>query len=152
MSAQANITVFDGAASPISHTFTPISSAEEALLGTVARWRESVLSVPLYANARITTLVKQLRKGGQTRVELRVEIPVMESISGQNSAGYTAAPKVAYTNQVSFVGYFNERATIQERRLAKQFIANLLNNVATTVTAATAGPAAELIDQGITAG
>lgn len=152
MSAQANITVFDGAAPPVSHTFVPISSTEEALLGTVARWREASLSVPLYANARITTLVKKLNKNGQTRVELRVEIPIMESISGQNAAGYTAAPKVAYTNQVSFVAYFNERATIQERRLAKQLVANLLNNVSTTVTAATAGPASELVDQGITAG
>lgn len=149
MSAQANITVFDGAAAPVTHTFTPAGVAKDAAEGMVAEWREILAAVPTYAQARIRTSQKQ-QKNGVWRVAITVQVPVMESISGQNAAGYTAAPKVAYVNSASAVGYFHERATTAERRLVKQILANLLNNVSTSVTAATTGPADELISQNIT--
>lgn len=148
MSTQANIVAFDGAASPVSHTFGPIGAKTDPTLGDVSAWRETISSVPLYANARVTTFNKKL-KSGITRCELRVEVPVMESVSGQNAAGYTAAPKVAYTNQVSMVGYFSDRATAAERRLSRQILINIGNNVTTTVAAATSGVASELVDSGI---
>lgn len=150
MSSQANITIFDGAASPVSHTFTPLGSGVDAKIGHVARWRELLASVPIGASPRVSTFEKTLRNGFQ-RIEVRVEVPVMESISGQNSAGYTAPPKIAFIDQVSFVGYFSPRSAPGNRRLAKQLLTNLLNNVATTVPAPLTGPAAELIDSGITA-
>jgi len=150
MSAQANITVFDGAATPVSHTLNPIGTKADPALGDMAMWRESLASVPLGANARLTTFVKKL-KSGVSRIEIRVEVPVMESVSGQNAAGYTAAPKVAYTNQASAVFYFSDRATITDRRLVKQMLTNVLNNVSTSVAAPTTGPAAELVDLSITA-
>lgn len=150
MSAQTNIVVFDGAAVPVSHTFVPIGSKNDEKLGLVAFWREALAAVPIFANVRLTTFFKKLR-GSMERCEIRVEVPVMESVSGQNAAGYTAAPRVAYVNQVSVVCYFHERATIAERRLAKQVVTNLLNNVSTSVAAPSVGPAAELVDQGITA-
>lgn len=150
MSAQANIVAYDGAGTPVSHTFGPLGTKTDAQFGDQAFWREALTTVPIGANAKVSTSVKKLKSGIQ-RVELRVEVPVMESISGQNSAGYTAAPKVAYTNQIAAVCYFSDRATIAERRLAKQLLTNILNNVSTSVAAPTTGPAAELIDQGITA-
>lgn len=150
MSAQANIVAFDGAVSPVSHTIIPIGVSSDSLLGDVAKWREALTAVPITANVRVTTFKKKL-KSGIERIELRVEVPVMETISGQNAAGYTASPKVAYTNQVSFVGYFSERASIAERRLARQLLVNISNNVTTTVAAASSGAASELVDQGITA-
>lgn len=150
MSSQANITVFDGAATPVSHTLVPLGVSNDVSLGMVAKWRENLAPVPLYANVRVSTMQKVL-KSGIERVEIRVEVPVMEAVSGQNSLGYTAAPKVAFTDSVSFVGYFSERSAQANRRLAKQILVNLLNNVSTSVPAATIGPAAELIDSGITA-
>lgn len=150
MSSQANITVFDGAATPVSHTLVPLGVAVDDALGNVAKWRENLAAVPLYANVRVSTMQKTL-KSGIERVEIRVEVPVMEAVSGQNAAGYTAAPKVAFTDSVSFVGYFSERSTSANRRLAKQILTNLLSNVSTTVAAPSTGPAAELIDSGITA-
>lgn len=150
MSAQANIVAFDGAGTPVSHTFTPLGAASDPLLGNVAKWREAITSVPIMANVRVTTFSKKLKSGIQ-RIELRVEVPVMETVSGQNAAGYTASPKVAYVNQVSMVAYFNERATIAERRLARMLLVNISNNISTTVAAATTRAASEVVDQGITA-
>lgn len=71
----------------------------------------------------------------------------MESVSGQNSAGYTAAPKVAHVDTVEITGYFHERSSIGSRRLAKQLAANILNGIATSVTPVTTGFPAELMDQ-----
>lgn len=150
MSAQANIIAFDGAPAPVSHTFTPIGTKSDALLGDQAYWRENLTSVPINANAKVSTFSKKL-KSGMNRLEIRVEVPVMESVSGNNAAGYTAAPKIAFVDQVSLVSYYHDRSAIANRRLARMLLVNIANNISTSVAAATTGPASELMDVGITA-
>lgn len=150
MSAQANIIAFDGAATPVSHTFVPIGVASDSKSGElVANWREAITTVPTYAQIQVKTSERKLNNG-LLRVAVQVSVPVMESVSGQNAAGYTAAPKVAYTNQITVVGNFHERSTIAERRLVRQLAVNIANGIATSVTPVVTGPAAELIDQIIT--
>lgn len=145
MSAIANITVYDGASTPVLHTLVPISVTRNK--GVVeALWREQLASVPTSAQVRATARIEQL-KSGVYKTECRVVVPVMESVSGQNAAGYTAPPKVAYENTIVTTGFFHDRSDIAGRRLAKQIMANLLNNVAISVAAATSGPIPELIDQ-----
>lgn len=151
MSAQANIVAFDGAATPIIHTLIPVNSAVDPKDSALtAHWREALTTVPLYA--QITVTMKQIKlKSGVWRVSTTVAVPVMESISGQNSAGYTAAPKVAYVNSFVFTGYFAERATIAERRLARQLAINIAGAVSTSVVPVATGPSPELMDQNIVA-
>ncbi|DAD52817.1 TPA_asm: coat protein [ssRNA phage SRR7976357_5] len=150
MSAQANIVAYDGAGTPVSHTLIPVGVAKDAKDGIVAEWREGLTTLPVYAQIRCRTSQKRM-SSGVWRVEIRVEVPVMEAVGAQNAAGYTAAPKVAYTNTVSLVGYFHERATIAERRLVRQLAINIAGNVATSVTPVTTGPVPELVDQLISA-
>lgn len=150
MSSQASITAYDGAATPVNHTFYPIGNSVDEKLGFVSKWREGLSGVPLYAQPRITTLLKKL-KDGKTRCEIRVEVPVMEAVSNQNAAGYTAAPKVAYIDQVSIVGYFHERSPTSGRRLIRMLATNIANNVTTSVAAATSGVSSELFDSEIPA-
>lgn len=145
MAQQANITVFDGASTPVSHTLIGEGVEKLADGSLVARWKESLIGVPDYAQMRITATKKKL-PSGVFRVAFRAEVPVMESISGQNAAGYTAAPKVAYTDTAEQVGYYHERSTIAGRRLVRQIVTNLSNNVSTTVTPATAGFLPDLFD------
>jgi hypothetical protein len=145
MSNIASLTVFDGAATPVSHTLLPISVTREK--GVVkAEWRESITTLPAYAQITASMTIEKM-KSGVYKTETRVNVPVMESIAGQNAAGYTAAPKVAYTNQFVMTGWNHERSTIADRRLARQIAINLAGNISTTVTAATAGFAPELYDQ-----
>lgn len=150
MSQLANITVFDGAATPVSHTL--VGEAIEKLPdGTIlARWKESLPGVPDYAQIRVT-MAKRKLPSGVFRVSVRAEVPVMESISGQNSSGYTAPPKVAYTDTIDAVGFFHERGIVTGRRLVRQLVANLLGNISTSVAPVTTGFAPELIDQLIVA-
>jgi hypothetical protein len=93
------------------------------------------------------TLSKRKLPSGVFRVSVRGEVPVMESISGQNSSGYTAPPKVAYVDTSENVGFFHERSVVTGRRLVRQLVINVMGNVSTSVAAATTGPASELFDQ-----
>lgn len=145
MSSIANIVAFDGAATPVSHTFVPLSVTRDK--GEVtAHYREQLADVPVYAQPSVTMKIKRMGSGVY-RVSTRVETPVMESIGAQNSAGYTAPPKVAHIPTVETVGFYHERSTITNRRLVRQLSTNIMNGVATTVAPVLTGPAAELFDQ-----
>ncbi len=149
MSNIADITVFDGASTPVSHTLKAIDVTRENGK-IVANWRENIAALPVYAQIRATATLEQL-KSGVYKTDFRVVVPVMESVSGQNSAGYTAAPKVAYEETVGLYGFHHQRSTVTDRRLTRQMLVNLGNNVSTSVAAATAGFLPELFDQLISA-
>jgi len=144
MAQQADITAYDGAAAPVAHTFVGegISTVKNEL---IAIWREQNTALPFAAQGVITFKKRKL-PSGVWRVSCRVEIPVMESVSGQNAAGYTAPPKVAYVDTDESVGFFDERGTPVSRRIVKQLQSNIRNNISTSVAVVTAGPMAALFD------
>lgn len=146
MSAMANITIYDGAATPVAHVLNPVSVSRLADGTILGVWREGLTSLPVEAQVRLEGRMKVLRSG-VLETRFRVVVPTMESISGQNAAGYTAAPKVAYEDTQEWVSYAHPRSTIASRRLAKQLLTNLSNNVSTSVAAATAGPFDEAVAQ-----
>lgn len=148
MSSIANLVAFDGAASPVSHTFLPMG-VQNAQGEITAEYLESLSGVPLYAQPSVKISRGKRQKSGVYRSVITVEVPVMESISGQNAAGYTAAPKVAYTDKIQIVQFAHERSTVLSRRLVRQLAINIANGVTTTVAPVTTGPAAELLDQGV---
>jgi len=151
MSAQANIVAFDGAATPVSHTFTPVSSSIDPKTGeNVALWREINAALPVQAQATVR-MSALLQKNGVYRMVVSVQVPVMESVSGQNAAGYTAAPAVAYVNTVTAIGYFNKRSSVTDHRIVRKLCENIMQNVSTSVAVATTGPAPELLDSFIVA-
>lgn len=145
MAAIASITVFDGAATPVSHTLVPVSVSREGRDKIRAEWRETGLAVPTIAQPRLTITLEKL-KSGVYRSERRLVVPVMESISGQNASGYTAAPKVAHELTDVKTSFFHERSDVAGRRLIRQMGVNLDNNVTTSVAASAAGPIPELFD------
>jgi hypothetical protein len=146
MSQIANITVFDGASTPVSHTLVPVS-VTRANGKVTAEWREVLASLPTIAQIRVAMTLEKTARSGVYKAETRVVVPVMESVSGQNAAGYTAAPKVAYENTVVLTGWFHERSDVAGRRLVRQLAVNLANNVSTSVAASATGFLPELVDQ-----
>jgi hypothetical protein len=145
MSAFANITVYDGAATPVLHTLVPITIQNPSKDETIALYREELSGLPTEAQVSVLLKCKKL-PSGVVQASIRVDVPVMESVSGQNAAGYTAAPKVVYVDSWSSVSYQHPRSTITGRRLARMIGTNILNNIATSVAAATAGCVPELFD------
>lgn len=144
MSQIANIAVYDGAATPVLHTLVPVSVTRSGNQ-IEAKWREQLASVPTEAQVRCSMKLSNL-SNRVVRTEVAFEVPVMETVTNQNAAGYTAAPKVAYVDKIIAISYQHVRSTITSRRLARQLLVNCLNNISTSVAAATSGPASELID------
>lgn len=144
MSAIANIAVYDGAATPVLHTLLAVSVTREAGKVT-AFYRENSAGVPVNAQVTCTLSISQ-SKSGVYKVENRTVVPVMESVSGQNSAGYTAAPKVAYENTVITTGFFHERSDATGRRLVRQLALNIDGSIGTSVAPVLTGPIPELFD------
>jgi hypothetical protein len=140
----ANITVFDGAATPVSHTLVPVD-VTRTKNKVVANWREQLASLPTEAQVRVSASA-ELLPSGVVRSEIKVVVPVMEAVSGQNAAGYTAAPKVAYENTYLMSNFAHPRSDITGRRLARQLLVNMSNNVTTTVAAAVTGFAPDMFD------
>ena len=148
----ANIVVFDGAAVPVSHTLVPVDVSKDPKTGAiVALWREQIPNLPTYAQVTATARLSKSRRSGIWNVDFRVEVPVMESVSGQNSSGYTAAPKVAYIDTTGIYGHYHERGTIAGRRLSRQLALNIGGNISTSVVAATSGVLPDLFDALISA-
>lgn len=145
MSSIADITVYDGAATPVAHVLKAISVTKDK--GVVeALWREDLAGIPIYAQIRAKLRLMKL-KSGVYRSEQVVEVPVMESVGAQNSAGYTAAPKVAYTNTIVLLGLFHERSDTTGRRLIRQLALNMATNLSTSNAAATTGATPDQFDR-----
>jgi hypothetical protein len=145
MSAIANIVAFDGQSTPVSHTFVAESVSRPDKDTILATYKEATAGVPDEAQGRVAIQRKRLGSG-VNRVSVRVELPVMESISGQNASGYTAPPKVAYVDTVEVVGFYHGRSTIAGRRGSRQLAINIAGNISTSVAPATAGPVPEAFD------
>lgn len=150
MSSAANIVAFDGAATPVSHTFVPVGNEVSALAEVVSKWRENLASVAPDNNCKFRTSFRKL-KNGYDKVSCTLEIPYMETIAGQNASGYTAAAKQAYVNTYIFIGFLSNRSSTLERRIGRQLFTNIMNGVSTSVAPVNTGPVAELTDSSITA-
>lgn len=122
MAQTANIVVNDGAATPVAHTFHPTQVA-----GATAKWRENQASLPLAGQGTLELHIRET-KNGVMQVHLSIATPALEQITGNNGAGYTAAPKVAYTPLGGLTFNFDKRTTTQQRKDLRILMKNALDN------------------------
>lgn len=122
MSAISAIVINDGQTTPVAHTFNPVQSNPNAL------YRENQAGLALIGQPWITCVVKPDSGNGLNKVVITLDLPALETVTGQNASGYTAAPKVAYENK--FVGTFflPSRGTSAQRKDLRVLLANLLAN------------------------
>jgi hypothetical protein len=146
MSAMANIVAFDGdPTTPVQHTLLPIS-VEKVGGKAIALWREDLPNVPTDAQVYATMTMEKL-KSGTTSLEFGVSFPVQEVVTGANSAGYSAAPKVAFEDKWIVRMYSNPRSTSAGRARVRGFGKNVLANTTTTTTPVVVGLTADLFDR-----
>lgn len=120
MSAIANIAIQDGQASPATHTFVPIKS------GLESQWRENQAGLPLIGQPTITSVLKLNSQNGLNRVKMVLELPALETATAANSQGYTAAPKVGYSNRITIDMVLPSRGTSAQRKDLRVLARNLL--------------------------
>lgn len=122
MSAIANIAVLDGQATPVTHTFFPVQSDPDA------QYRESQASLPLIGQGRVSIIFRSKVSDSLQRVRVQLELPALETATSANSSGYTAAPKVAYTNTMAMDLILPSRSTAAQRKDLRVLASNLLLN------------------------
>lgn len=145
MSQLANVTVYDGDVTPAVHTLVGVKVQTDAKGVTSAYWREDVSNLPV--EAQINAVLSQRKlPSGVVQTDVTMNVPVMEATGGANSAGYTAAPKVAYVISERFTSFSHPRATKLNRRFVRQMLLNFCGNITTSVTPVQTGFVPEAVD------
>lgn len=116
MSAIGNITINDGAATPVSHVFTPVQSSPNPV------WRDSVASKAYLASQFGIVAVRKSNPSskGLTRVKLSLALPTM------GTGVSLPASEVDYSHQVTVEFICPNRGIKQERKDMRVLLANLL--------------------------
>lgn len=110
MAVQANILVKDDAATPVEYTFIPVTDKNG-----LPFWRTNVANVPFEGQMRLW-MSEELLKSGDYKRTMKLEVPVMETLgTAGTSAGYQAAPKVAYVETHIWTSYSSRRSTQADR-------------------------------------
>ena len=120
MASFADITLADGLATPVSHTFKTKTSS-----GRVATWEDRVNGIPVGYNKLIVET-----KDNETvrRVKLSLAVPTLEAVSGANSSGFTPPATVAYTHRVNLEFMLPQRGVAQNRKDILAYVKNSLAN------------------------
>lgn len=130
MAAAANLTINDGLATPVAHTFEVARlMPEEALFedrasGIYIGYNKLVLSVqrPKGPAAQATRNIKAV---------VRVETPKMETLSNNTVSGISPAPTVSYRPVAELTFTFPERCSLQDRKDILAYVKNVLSNAVT---------------------
>lgn len=122
MTAISTITIADGQATPVNHTYQPITSSPAAL------YRENVAGVGLAGQPVITLTALTSPEASLQKVRIELKLPAMEVVTGQNSSGYSAAPKVAYTVKATLDVFLPARSTSAQRKDLRVLLRNLLTD------------------------
>jgi len=121
------MTLNDGQTTPVAHTFVPLSHAANEYV-----WRESGVSSVLAAVVVSLVFLKVKGNASLEKIRLKTTVPALETATGNNSDGYTAAPKLAYS-LVSIQDFIMPlRATQQQRKDVVAYARNLAANAQVT--------------------
>jgi hypothetical protein len=122
MAAQATVTLTDGQSTPVNHAFNP-----NGVTAGVAMWRNTVGGIAAGFEV-LTSSIRETKNGPKPGnvVTLKLNVPVMETISGADLAGYTPQPSVAFELEAIVTFRAPARCTKQQRKDLRVMLADLL--------------------------
>jgi hypothetical protein len=130
MPAIADVTINDGAATPVAHTFSPIGRDQK----TGVFWFEqtnpgaSVLQRKRIGYKQERVLGDQNKQlVGSTRVSYTLHVPTLETL-GTSDNGLQPPPTLAYREMVRVEFVLAERSIKQERKDTRTLAVNLLQH------------------------
>lgn len=133
MPALASLTVNDGQATPVAHTFTPVRLDEKGVATFYDRSSGIAIGFP-----RFTFSLKEpigiYKAGAQSsgqrayRSVMTIDVPKLESTSAATGTGISPAPTVAYVHSARIQLDMPERGTPADRSDLHAYAGNFLAN------------------------
>lgn len=126
MTAFANITLNDGQATPVAHTFSA-----RRIENQVAKWQD----ISIGQAVGFPTLRASLRepiKGSKIpcyKAVIDISVPTLEVVNASTYNGITPAPTKAYDHLATVSFIMPERGTLQERKNVLAYLANALAQI-----------------------
>ena len=118
MAAIVALTLPNGEATPVTKTFTPMDCTSQ-----LATWTDRTSGISI----GMPTITQSLVVGGDVnKVVAKVVVPILESVAGDDSNGFTPAPKVAYTLTAKLEMVLPARSTLAQRKDLTAFMYNYI--------------------------
>jgi hypothetical protein len=126
MSAIAPIVINDGKATPVAHTFAPVTIDSSG----VAKWADRSGGISI-GFPQLTYSIKSPTKDSRSyKLTAKVTLPVLEQTSPSTATGIQPAPMVAYSLIGNIELVLPERSTLGDRNDLVAFVRNYLANAA----------------------
>lgn len=123
MASIATITIADGQATPVNHAFLPVKSGLDSM------WkRTGVANQPAVAMESIKAVAKLVEGNGINKVVIDLSVPVLEQVTGGTSAGYVAAPQLAFIQRAQVTFFLPQRSDTAGRKDLRVMMSNLLKD------------------------
>ena len=121
MAALANIAILDSAATPVSHTYVPVSNSNNLTV-----WRENAAAGSLAGqpSVKLTSKLSPMASG-MSRMRFTIDMPA-ESALGTSDQGYKAIPKVDYTVRATVDFILPNRSSAAQRKDLRVRLISLL--------------------------
>lgn len=129
MPAIGNVTINDGATTPVAHIFAPAG-----ISGLVASYADRSGGIPV----GYPTLDLSLRApSNQSREKMylatvRIKTPILDVTSPSTATGIQPAPSVGYTPIAELKFWLPERSTLQNRKDLRAFAKNIMADAVVT--------------------
>lgn len=133
MPALASLVVNDGQATPVAHTFTPLSIDTNG----VATFVDRASGIPIgFAKLDLSLRNPPSAQAGQNstgrvyKATIRLFVPTLEQTSASTSTGIQPAPTKAFDHVANLQFFLPERGTTQNRADLLALVSNLLGDAA----------------------
>lgn len=128
MSALAAIALMDAAATPVSHTFSPVMIDSNGIATYTDRASGIALGFP-----RLTLSMRPPTKTNRNyRLTLKLATPVLEVTSPNTATGIQPGPTLAYSPLVNIEFVLPERSSLQNRKDILAYAKGLLAHAVVT--------------------
>jgi hypothetical protein len=128
MSAIAVLTLNDGAATPVAHTFSPVMIDSNGVAAYADRIGGVALGFP-----KVTFSVRPPTKTNRNyRVTAKIVTPVLEVTSPNTATGIQPGPTLAYQPLVNVEFVLPERSSLQQRKDLLAYARNFLAHAVVT--------------------
>lgn len=127
MPSFSSLTINDGQATPVAHTFAP-----GTLVGTEAKYIDRSTGITVGFPVITANVSLPSKQSKMTKVRLKVVAPILEVVNSSTYSGITPAPTRAYDMTFDGTFFLPERSSLAQRKDILAYAKNLLANALVT--------------------